>query len=166
MRQYLLPFLVGVALVAAILMSFLIGRGRGYSEGYEKAMNEPHKADTIVKVKTITIDRPVEVVKWKEREKPVYVPVDSLIYVHDTTFVAMEREFRKYGDERYEAQVSGIDPTLDWINVNQKTEYVTNTVVEKRRWSFGATLGPGVFYDFKEVKPGVGLTVGVTYNFR
>ena len=166
MRQYLLPFLVGVALISSGLVLFLIGRGRGFSEGYEKAMNEPHKADTIVKVETITIDRPVEVVRWKEREKPVYVPVDSLVYIHDTTFVAMEREFRKYSGKEYEAVVSGIDPTLDWININQKTEYITNTVVEKRRWSFGATLGPGVFYDFKEVKPGVGLTVGVTYNFR
>lgn len=166
MRQYLLPFLVGVALVAAILMSFLIGRGRGYSEGYEKAMNEPHKADTVEVIKTIEIEKPVPVVQWRDREKLVYVPVP----VHDTTEVhdtlALPREYRQYGDDRYEAVVSGIDPVLERIKINQKTEYITNTVVEKRRWSFGATLGPGVFYDFKEVKPGVGLTVGVTYNFR
>lgn len=164
MKQYLLPFLVGVALVACILVSFLIGKGRGYTEGYDAAMNQPHQADTIVKVETITIDRPVEVVRWKEREKLVYVPVDSLIYVHDTTFVAMEREFKQYSGEEYEAVVSGVDPALESLKIFRKEMVVTNTMTQKRKWSFSVVAGPSVLYN-GDFYSGIGVTLGFGYNF-
>lgn len=166
MKQYLLPFIVGVALVACILVSFLIGRGRGYSEGYEKAMNEPHKADTVWRRDTITIDHPVEVERW--REKTVYLAVHDTQIVHttDSAFVAMERESRRYSGDDYQAVVSGVLPSLDEIKVFPKTAYITNTVVGRRRWSFGATAGPGVIWTpGSGVKAGVGMAVGVTYNF-
>jgi hypothetical protein len=165
MKQYLTAFLIGIGLAACCLAFFLIGKGVGYQRGYDAAMSEPHKADTVTVETPVYIDRPIEITKWRDRERLVYVPKDSLIYIHDTSFVAMEREYKKYGDEEYEAVVSGIDPALDWIKINQKTQHITNTVVQKRNWSFGATLGPGVFYDFKEVRPGVGLAIGVTYSF-
>ena len=165
MKNYLVAFLVGVGLVLAMLVFFWIGKERGYAAGYEDALNLPHKTDTVWRDTTIFKDKPVEVVKWRDREKLVYVPVDSLIYVHDTTFVVMEREYKRYKDETYEAQVSGIEPTLDWIRVTQKTAYITNTVVEKKRWSFGVTAGGGAFWDGKEIRPGVGVVAGFGYNF-
>ena len=165
MKQCLLPFLVGAALVAAILMSFLIGRGRGYSEGYEKAMNEPHKADTIVKVDTHFVDLPVE--KWKTKEKVVFVPVhdSTLVTIHDTTYIALNRERKGYSGDDYELEITGIEPNLEWIKTYQKTQYITNTIVEKKRWSFGVTAGPGVMWDGKEIKPGLGFVAGFGYNF-
>lgn len=39
MKEYLLPFLVGVALIAIGIVTFVIGRERGYGEGYSAAMN-------------------------------------------------------------------------------------------------------------------------------
>lgn len=167
MKEYLLPFLVGVALIAIGIVTFVIGRERGYGEGYSAAMNEPHKADTVEVIKTIEIEKPVPVVQWKDREKLVYVPVP----VHDTTEVhdtiALPREYRQYGDDRYEAVVSGIDPVLERIKINQKTEYITNTVVEKKRWSFSVTAGFGGVYDFgdRRVHGGPGVLFGGSYNF-
>ena len=165
MKQYLLPFIVGVALVACILVSFLIGMGRGYSEGYEKAMNEPHKTDTIVKVDTHFVDRPVE--KWKTKEKVVFVPVkvDSLVTIHDTAYIALERERKGYSGDDYELEITGIEPNLEWIKTYQKTQYITNTVVEKKKWSFGVSAGPGIVWDGKEVKPGAAIIIGLQRNF-
>ena len=164
MKNYLIAFLVGVGLVLIMLVFFWIGKEMGYAKGYDDALNLPHKSDTVEVIKTVEIEKPVEVVKWKDREKLVYVPVDSLIYVHDTTLVAMEREYKQYKDETYEAQVSGVDPSLDWIRINQKTEYITNTVVKKQKWGFGVTVGPGVVWDGK-VHGGVGIVAGLSYNF-
>lgn len=164
MRQYLIPFLVGVSLVACGLVTFQIGRAGGYQKGYDDALNLPHIPDTVYRTKVVTIEKPVPVVQWKEREKLVYVPKDSLIYVHDT-IPALPREFKQYSGEEYEAVVSGIDPSLDWIKISQKTAYITNTVVQRKRWSWSVSVGPGVFWDGKAVKPGAGIVAGFGYNF-
>jgi hypothetical protein len=154
------------ALVVAVLVGW-IAFEVGDSHGYKRCINEPHKADTVWRDTTIYIDKPVEVVKWKDREKPVYIALTDTVEVsiHDTTYIAMEREFRQYSGENYEAQVSGVQPNLDWIKINQQTAYITNTVVQKKRWSWSLTAGPGIFWDGKEVKPGAGLVIGGSFNF-
>lgn len=138
----------------------------GYRKGYDVALNLPHQPDTVWRTETRYIEKPVEVVKWKDREKPVYVPVnkDSLVYVHDTTFMPLPREYKQYSEENYTAQVSGIDPALDWIKIQQQTAYITNTVVDKRRWSFGITAGPGVLWN-GSFHGGIGVVAGIQYNF-
>jgi hypothetical protein len=139
----------------------------GYHKG-KKSVKCPvvEKTDTIWHTDTYYVEKPIEVVKWKDREKLVYVPVnkDSLVYVHDTTYIALEREYKLYEGENYQAQVSGIDPALDWLKINQQTAYITNTVVDKRRWTFGITAGPGVLYD-GSFHGGVGVVAGVQYRF-
>ena len=168
MKQYLIPFLVGVALVACMLVTYQIGRGIGYDKGFaEGLVSIPPRTDTVWRDKPVYIEKPVEVIKWKEREKPVYIPVkeDSLVYVHDTTYMPLPREFKQYSGEEYTAQVSGVDPALDWIKINQKTAYITNTVVQKKRWSWGVTAGPGAFWNGGNVQFGVGAVAGLQYNF-
>ena len=162
MKQYLIPFLVGVAFIALGIVTYQIGHGAGYAEG----INQPHKADTVWREKTVYVDKPVEVEKWKDREKIVYVPVnkDSLVYIHDTTYIALEREYKLYDGENYQCQVSGIDPALEWLKINQQTAYITNTVVDKRKWTFGITAGPGILYDGK-IHAGLGIVAGVQYRF-
>lgn len=162
MKNYLIAALVGIGIAACMLVTFLIGRERGYSLGYSDALNEPHKADTVWQTDTHYVDKPVE--KWKIKEKLVYVKVDSLVTVHDTTYVALEREIKGYSGEDYQAQVSGIEPSLDWIKVFPKTAYITNTVVEKRRWSWGVTAGPGVLWD-GSFHGGVCIVAGLQYTF-
>ena len=120
LKKYLFPFLVGVAIVAIGIVTFQIGRAGGYQIGYDDALNLPHVLDTVWRTKLVTIEKPVPVVQWKEREKLVYVPKDSLIYVHDTV-PALPREYKQYSGENYSALVSGIAPSLDWININQQT---------------------------------------------
>lgn len=164
MKQYLIPFLVGVCLVACCLVFHQIGKATGYQKGYSDGVNAPHKADTVWQDRPVYIDKPVPVVQWRDREKIVYVPKDSLIYVYDT-IPALPREFKQYSGENFSAQVSGVDPSLDWLKINQPTAYITNTVVQKKRWSASITAGPGIFWDGKDIKPGGGIVIGLGYNF-
>lgn len=166
LKKLIIPFLVGVALVACMLTTYQIGRGIGYDKGFaEGIVAIPPRTDTMWREKPVYIEKPVEVVKWKEKEKPVYIPVTDTIHHHDTTFLALPREFKQYKEETFEAQVSGIDPSLDWINVNQKTAYIQNTITTRKRWSVGFSAGPGLFWDGREIKPGAGIVAGVQYNF-
>ncbi len=164
MKAYLTAFGIGVALVACMLVTFLIGRERGYAKGYDDGVNLPVKADTVWRTDTHFVDRPVEV--WREREKLVYLPVVDTQIVHrtDSVFVVLERESRGYSGEDYEAQVSGIEPQLDWIKVFPKTAYIKETKMIKRRWTFGVTAGPGVVWN-GQIHGGVGIVAGLQYNF-
>lgn len=166
MKQYLVPFLVGVCLVSCCLVFFQIGRAGGYQKGYDDALNLPHVPDTVYRTKVVTIEKPVPVVKWVDREKPVYVPVkvDSLVYVHDTTFIALPREFKQYSGEEYEAVVSGVEPALESLKIFKKEMVVTNTITQKKKWSFSVVAGPSVLYN-GEIYSGFGVTLGFGYNF-
>ena len=164
MKQYLIAALIGAGIVACMLVMFIIGRERGYGQGYSDAMNQPHKADTVWRTDTIIHETPVE--KWKTIEKPVYIAVvdSQIVHIHDTTYIALNREIKGYSDTDYQCEISGIEPNLNWIKVFPKTAYITNTIVEKKRWSFGITAGPGVLYN-GSVQFGVGAVVGFGYNF-
>lgn len=95
----------------------------------------------------------------------------NFVAVTDST-VALVRTSVDYRDSSYFATVSGVMPSLDYIEVYQKTQIVTNTVTEIKgapRWSFSAAAGPTVGYGFtpKGAQPfcGIGVTVGVAYRF-
>ena len=164
MEKYLLPFLVGVAFVALCIVTFQIGKARGYSSGYEDALSLPVKSDTVWRTDTHFIDRPVEV--WRTIEKPVYFAVHDtqIVRTTDSVFVALERQRRGYSGGDYEAVVSGVDPILESIKVFPKTAYVQNTIAVRKRWSFGISVGPGVLYD-GSIHGGIGAVAGLQYNF-
>lgn len=141
-----------------------IGRNRGYSEGFEAGYNTPHPADTLVVRDTLLVDHPVEVVKWRERVE--LLPVRDTIRVADSVFVQVPIEVKQYADSSYRAQVSGWHPSLDWIEVYQKTTTVTNYITTPApRWSFGVSVGPGIVYTGKEVHGGLGAVLGLQFNF-
>lgn len=166
-KNYLLPFIAGVTIVACCLVFFQIGKANGYQRGYNAAINEPHKADTVWKEKIVYRDSLVEKIKWVDREKLVYVPVhdSTLVYVGDTVYLAQPMEHKLYSDENLEAEVSGIQPTLDWYKIHQKQAEITNTVYVTKHWNFGIKAGAGVFWDGKEIKPGLGAVFGFGYDF-
>jgi hypothetical protein len=92
----------------------------------------------------------------------------------DTTGVEvpLQIERKVYGGQEgddYRAVVSGIFPKLESIDVYPKTAYITIPAQEpaKRgvRLTFGFTAGPGLFWDGKEIKPGLGGVVGATLTF-
>ena len=146
-EKFCIAFLIVVGVILAAGFSYKIGKKAGYRQGYDAALNEPHKADTVWRTDTFIVDNPVEVIRWKD--KLVYVPVtDSvIIHQHDTTYVALEFEKVEYADSTYKAVVSGFQPKLESISVYPKTAYITNTVVVKKHFGLGITAGPGVVWN-------------------
>ena len=164
-EKFAIAFLLIVGTILAVGFSYKIGNKLGYKVGYDAALNLPHKPDTVWRDTTIFRDRLVEKIKWKD--KPVYIPVPDSVLVHhyDTTYVPVPMENKIYEDTLFRAQVSGYNPNLDWIEIHQKTAYITNTIVQKKRWSFSITAGPGVVYNQNGLHGGAAVVVGGSYNF-
>ena len=154
-----------VSFLAGRIKGENIGRERGYAEGYDAGFLAPHPGDTTSRVDTLYIDRPVVVEKWKEIDRPVYIAVHDTTTINDTTFVVLPREVKQYADSTYRAQVSGVQPALDWIEVFQRTTTITQYIDHPApRWSFGVTAGPGIVYDGK-IHGGIGIVAGLQYRF-
>lgn len=175
-RDWRTPVFFVLAVLCVCLVSYFAGRvkGRrigwekGWAAGYEAGYAAVHPSDTLVRVDTLLVDRPVPV--YTTIEKPVYFPlVDTmLVTIHDTTFVALNRTRKGYSGEDYEAQVSGVDPALDWVRVFPKTITITewSEPPQPGRWSIGVAVGPGVFWNHADgVRPGVGAVLGVQFRF-
>ena len=176
-RQWATPVFFVLAVLLIALASYTAGwfKGRktgrevGYRAGYEAGWNAPHPGDTIERRDTLYIDRPVPV--YTTIERPVYLPVTDtmLVAVHDTLFVALERTARGYKGEDYEAQVSGIDPALDWVRVYPKTITITPPTppaAKAPRIGLGASVGPGAVWNPRDgVNWGIGATAGLYVRF-
>ena len=137
----------------------------GYHKG-RKSVKCPviEKTDTIYRTDTHFVEKPVEVIKWKEKEDTVYVAVRDTIVRNDTTYVVLPREHKVYEDSTHKAEISGMEPRLEWIQVNQRTVTITNTIQDKRRWTFGVTAGPGIIWN-GSFHGGVGIVAGLQYRF-
>lgn len=155
--QKIIFILIGViGFLIGCFLSYKFGDNQGYNRGY----NAYHKADTLWKEKTVYKDSLIEVIKWKDKDKLVYIPVKVDSLIHDTTYVVLPREFKMYADTSFEAQVSGVDPKLDWIKIHQKTAYITNTVVQHKPYDWSLSLyGEGEF-----VLNSVRGKVGIVYE--
>lgn len=136
-RRILGAICLAVGILLAVVLAAKIGQKRGYSSGYRDAIASI-KRDTVWRDTTVFVDRPVpfEVKPAGKEMYPVGTVaqlkrvIDSLAAVRpDTAFVEIPVpiETRLYRDEKdstYVAQVSGFHPSLDWIEVRQKTAYI------------------------------------------
>lgn len=141
---------------------------------YKTGQKHPLKLDstalnTLIIRDTIRLEKPVFVTKYVDRAE--LVPVTDTIRLKDTLYVAQEREVKGYEGEDYKAQVSGIRPALDWVEVFPKTKYIKEVmeVPGPQRWKrigWGVSAGPGVFWQpgMDNVAPGVGIVVGLRVN--
>lgn len=118
-------------------------------------------SDTIVLRDTIMVEKPVTrdsvIVRYKRVEVPVVVR-DTIL---DTVFVELPITSKYYKSSRYEAWVSGYEPSLDSISIFSETKYIKDMVkTRKSRWGLGVSVGYGVTRT--KVEPFVG--VSVNYN--
>lgn len=119
------------AVIAAILGSFFLGQNRGMKIT-DKWYREHMDTTTTVQIDTVKVESPV--VDTEYVDKPVYVPVyidaetpePQIIYRDSVHYVLMERAVKEYRTEDYYAKISGVQPSLDYIETYSKT--VTNTV--------------------------------------
>ena len=124
--------------------------------------------DTIVLRDTLRIDKPVEVERWKEKHDTILVAVTDTLHLRDTAYIALPREVVQYAETDYKAQVSGIAPSLDWVEVYPTTKIVTEKVkLAAPRVSVGVQAGIGVQYGLigKRWDTGPYIGIGVQYRF-
>ena len=118
------------------------------------------RIDTLVVRDTITAYKPVPfnvyVVDTVWYEVPVYGG-------RDTVYLPLPREVKEYQDSSYRAVVSGIRPSLDTIDVYQRTVTISKTetvVLEPSPWSIGIQAGYGAS------KEGLTPYLGVGVQYR
>ena len=150
-------------LIALGAVLFLLGR---CSAKTPRLQAESARVDTLYVRDTIT------------REIPVFTRVyvrDSIFVtvrdtLHRTDTVWLPREVKIYEDERYRAEVSGYQPSLDRIDIFVKDRIVTQdktqvvTVKRNARWGIGLQAGYGVTYHNAQLQTFPYIGIGVSWN--
>ena len=119
---------------------------------YGQPIEEKVERDTLRITDTIPqyFPKPVEVerVKYVTRFMPVVrtdtVNNDVLSFIHDTVAVEVPITSKHFGNENYDAWVSGFEPSLDSIKVYQRTEYITERITLSKppnKWELDAVAG-------------------------
>ena len=150
-----------IVFLALLILSFGIGR---HTAEPAQIIEEHERIDTLVIRDTIIREKP------SYRTEYVFVRDSVKVQIHDTVFVSLPRQMRVYQDSLYRAEVSGVDPTLDRIEVYPQTTYVTRTetqtirVAERRKWGIGVQVGYGITKQGNSFNPGPYIGVGVSYN--
>lgn len=161
------------------LIVFLVGAVLGICTGffsakaiYDRPIVEDVKRDTVIVTDTIPhwYPKPVEVERVRTELKflPMVKPVgktDTLLQ-HDSVLVEVPIESKHYNAPEYDAWISGYMPSLDSINVYQRTEYITETITRMKppnRLSLGIQAGYGYGFRSKMFEPyvGAGLTIRI-----
>lgn len=115
------------------ILAVIIGVAIGCAVGYDTAdrqfsqSTETARTDTVLVHDTVEIEKPV--LKEKKVVETMYVAVHDTIVKNDTIFIALPRESRTYGDERYTAVVSGYEPSLDRIDIYAESRTVTKCLI-------------------------------------
>ncbi len=154
-----------VTLLLFFFAVFLTGYRFGAVHERKKAEGDTPavKVDTLWRVDTVKVPKPVPVTKWLK--DTTYIPVTDTVLVqrNDTTFIPVPIETTRYAGEDYEAWVSGFKASLDSINIFRPTAVVEKQVPVyiSRKWGIG--LQAGVTWN-KDTKFTPYVGVGLSYN--
>jgi hypothetical protein len=147
------------------LCGFFVGKGM-----YDRPIKENVVRDTVTVIDTVSryYPKPVGVekvrteYKWLTRVTTDTVTRFSVQY--DSVLVEVPITSKHYNAPEYDAWVSGYMPSLDSINVYQKTEYITERVTVSKppnRFSIGLQGGSGYGFKSKTWEPYVGIGIGI-----
>lgn len=157
-KTHLIVFCVGIFL--GLCTGFFTGKAI-----YDRPLNVGTKRDTVTLCDTIPhwYPKPVEVervrteYKWLTRVQPVG-KTDTLLQ-HDSVLVEVPIESKHYNAPEYDAWVSGYMPSLDSINVYQRTEYITERVTLSKppnKWELDIVGGINYYFNKKKHTPHIG----------
>lgn len=146
-----------IVVLALCLLCFVAGR---YTKKAEREL--VCETDTFIRVDTVrdSIPYPVyeTVIQTVPELFPVYITLEGDT-VREPIFVPVPITQKEYQTGNYRAWVSGYNPSLDSIDVFQKTIYVTEKV-KARRWGIGVTAGYGIG------KHGLSPYIGIGVYYR
>ena len=156
--------IVGYALlfIAGAVAGILLYRSCGKSVPETDVVT---RVDTLVVRDTITEDRPTFITVT--RVDTMLVAIRDTVTLHDTAYVVINREQKRYRGDDYEAWVSGYRPALDSIRVFPETRYITKetiSVSSRKRWGIGIQAGYGIGVNSGQVTAFPYIGVGISYN--
>ena len=157
MKQLMMKAWHVILVLVLCLLCFVFGR-------YTKKVRGEFvcKTDTFVRVDTLRerVPYPVyeTVIQTVPEMFPVYITLEGDT-VREPIFVPIRITQKEYLTDNYHAWVSGYNPSLDSIDVFQKTIYITEKV-KARRWGIGLTAGYGIG------KHGLSPYIGVGLYYR
>ena len=158
-----LTFVAFLTLITAIILGLVV-KIHSQAKIIEAYKNAPADTVTVIRHDTLAYEKPVPVYK--------YIKVKEYVAIHDTLqiigtdtlikIIELQREYMVYKDSTYRAVVSGVQPRLDSIEVYQTntTSTITKYVEVKKHPKFSISVGPGVSWDGKKVKPSLQATAG------
>ncbi len=130
-----------IVVLALCLICFLAGR---YTKRAEVEL--VCKTDTFIRVDTLRerVPYPVyeTVIQTVPELFPVYITLEGDT-VREPILVPVPVTQKEYRTDNYHAWVSGHDPSLDSIDIFQKTMYITKRQPASR-WGIGVTAGYGI----------------------
>ena len=151
--------LIGMGIVVAIFIGFLVGR-----RCPRDAPGEPPtpEVDTLFIRDTFKVTEPKYITKRVVDSIPY--PVTDTIRVMDTLYVILERQQVTWEDSLARVYASGVNPHVDSVIHFTQDLIITKEIpviqVKKTRWGIG--IQAGATADKNGVIPYVG--VGVSYN--
>ena len=156
-----------VLIGACAVLLFFLGRWTAPASAPVESVQTVVQTDTLTIRDTVTTVHPVASTQYVRDSILVPVPVRDTITIRDTFYVSLPREVKTYQDPRYYAEVSGVQPALDLIEIFEETKIVTTdrttTVTRRDRWGLGVQVGAGLTINEQPTwAPYIG--VGLTYN--
>lgn len=94
---------------------------------FPKKAKVTEKTDTLYVYKTVTIEKPV--LKETKVVDTILVAIRDTVVKNDTTYIALPRESKTYGDDRFTAVVSGYKPSLDRLDIYIESQTVTKYLI-------------------------------------
>ena len=149
--------LMGMGIVVAILIGFLVGR--------RCPRNDPGgtptpKVDSLFIRDTFKVTEPKYITRSVVDSIPY--PVTDTIRVRDTLFVILERQQVTWEDSLARVYASGIDPHVDSVIHFTQDLIITKEIpviqIKKTRWGIGVQAGVGAGKDGLTPYVGVGLS--------
>ena len=151
--------LMGMGIVAAILIGFLVGRRCPRNAPGE---TPTPKVDTLFIRDTFKVTEPKYITRRVVDSIPY--PVTDTIRMKDTLYVLLERQQVTWEDSLARVYASGVNPQVDSVIHFTNDLIITKEIpviqVKKTRWGIG--IQAGATADKNGVIPYVG--VGVSYN--
>ena len=159
--------------MVGVVVGLLLGLVGGYDLGRRCVKEGVTVCDTLTRVDTVMVERPVVrdsvvtryVRVMASRAKMDSVAADTVVMpaMGDSVAVELAIEHKHYAGEQYEAWVSGYMARLDSVRVMERTATVRERVyVNGSRWGVGVTAGWG--YGLGSGRCDVWVGVGLTYS--
>jgi hypothetical protein len=129
--------------------------------------------DTTFVVDTHVVEKPVLV--EKHTKDTLFVAVRDTIVRNDTVYIPLPRETKIYAEKDYYAEVSGYEPSLDYLEVYPTTQYIkeTQTVTHRNALTFGIepsylnTFSIPIYLEYERMlHKNVGIYSQLQYDLR